>query len=119
MPYTITKNPDGDVSFGNLNGEIVTLQPANSDYPKGGYPIISQDAANMQTPPAPNTVNCDLWKIVTALPIGGQGGYQPVWNPATQKLQIFQDSSAQGPGGEVTTGTQLAAYAFQLLLLGY
>src|ERR1700761_5047012 len=118
LVYTVTKNPDGDFNMGNWNGEMVTLQPANSDYPPGGYPIYPQKLAVDGTITA-GQVNCDLWQINTALPAGGQGGYTPVWNAATSKLQVFQDSTSMGPGGEVTGGKDLSAFAFQLLLLGY
>jgi hypothetical protein len=49
---------------------------------------------------APNTVNVDLWRIVTALSLGGQGGLVPSWNPTTQKLQIF----GEGPNPGVPLG---------------
>ena len=40
MSYVITKQPDGDVNLGNLNGEFVSLSDSISDYATGGYAII-------------------------------------------------------------------------------
>ena len=104
---TITKAPDGDISLGNLRGELITLQPAASDYAAGGY-LIQGIGGTTE-----NTGNVGLDKVLFVLPTGGQGGLSPVWNPSTSKLQIFQQ------GTEVTAGTNLSAYAFQLLAIGY
>ena len=87
---TITKNPDGDVSLGNLRGEIVTVQPAVSDYVTGGYllqgiggfPLTAGDVG--------------LTKILGMFPLAGQAGLTPVWNATTQKLQIFAPSVPDG-----------------------
>ena len=101
MAATITKAADGDISLGNLRGEIVNLQPSVSDYPE-------------------TTGNVGISKIVTVLPAGGQGGWSPVWNPSTSKLQVFSDSSVpNGPSPEANAGTNLAGYTFQLLVIGF
>ena len=115
MAYQITKAPDGDVSFGSWNGEQVTLQPSTSDYSTGGYAIV--DGVSVVDNPALNQ-NCDMYRVIVALPAGGQGGYQPVWNPTTKKLQIYAGASAAGPDTEVASLTDLSALSFQLLLLG-
>lgn len=117
MSYVITKLPDGDVSLGNLNGEFVSLSDSISDYATGGYAIISGETANTNN--TPNLINCDLWRVLTAAPVGGQGGYHPVWNPSTQKVQIFQNAATSNPDSEVPNGTDLSGYVFNLLLLGY
>ena len=88
MAYSVTKASDGDVSLGNLRAEIVTLQPAASDYPSGGYAI--------------STANVGLSKILLVAPIGGQGGFSPIWNPSTGKLQMF--SGAVGPSTPLSLG---------------
>lgn len=115
MAYAITKNPDGDCNLGSLNGEFVTLQPSTSDYTTGGYAIV--DGVSVVDNSALNA-NCDLYRVLVAIPAGGQGGYQPVWNPTTKKLQIYQGATGSGPDTEVPANTNLAAQAFQLLLLG-
>jgi len=117
MSYVITKQPDGDVSLGNLNGEIVSLSDSISDYATGGYAFIGGETANTNS--TPNLINIDLWRILTVEPIGGQGGYHPVWNPATQKLQIYVNGSLNGPDNEVANGTDLSGTVFYLLVLGY
>lgn len=117
MGYVITKLPDGDVSIGNLNGEFVSLSDSVSDYATGGYAIIGGETANNAG--APSTINCDLWKVLTALPVGGQGGIEPVWNPNTQKVQMWWNGSANSAAVEVPNGTDLSGYSFNLLLLGY
>jgi hypothetical protein len=53
------------------------------------------------------------------IPIGGQGGYVPVWNPTTSKLQVFQQSAATSALTEVPAATDLSAYTFNLLVVGY
>lgn len=116
MAYTIAKIPDGDVSLGNLSGEFVDLQPSSSDYVTGGYPINSQEAV-LNNPSL--TANCDLYKIVTVLPAGNQGGYVPVWNSATGKLQIFDTGSgANAALAEKANGSDLFFTTFRLLLVG-
>ena len=112
MAYVITKQPDGDVSLGNLNGEFVSLSDSVSDYATGGYAIVSGETANTNN--TPNLINCDLWRILTVIPTSGQNGYMPVWNPATQKLQMYSS-----PNTEVSNGTDLSALLFNLLLVGY
>lgn len=117
MAYVITKQPDGDVSLGNLNGEFVTLTDSISDYATGGYPIVSGETANTNN--TPNLINCDLWRVLMVIPQSGQGGYTPVWNLATQKLQIYQNGAVNSPGVEVPNQTDFSAYSFNLLLVGY
>lgn len=112
MAFTLTKNSDGDISLGNLRAELETLQPALSDYVLGGY-LVQGIGGNPLTPG-----NVGMDKVLFVIPVGGQGGLSPVFNPATSKLQIFQDSAAGGAGGEVNAGTNLAAYAFELLVVG-
>lgn len=115
MAYTITKQADGDCSLGNLSGEFVALQPSTSDYATGGYAINSQEAVLNNSA---LTANCDLYKIITVLPTGGQGGYNPKWNPTTGKLQMWQTATANAAEGEVPANTDLSALTFQLLLVG-
>ncbi len=117
MSYVITKLPDGDVSLGNLNGEFVSLSDSISDYATGGYAIIGGETANTNN--TPNLINCDLWSVLTAIPTAGQQGYEPQWNPTTQKIQIFQNGAANAPATEVPNGTDLSQISFQFLLLGY
>lgn len=112
MAVTITKLPDGDVSLGSLNGELISLSDSVSDYATGGYSIVGGEAYNANSS---LTINCDLWRILTVVPVGGQGGYSPVWNSTTQKVQIFPNNSLT----EATANTDLSAYTFNLLILGY
>ena len=65
MSYVITKQPDGDVSLGNLNGELASLSDSPSDYATGGYAIVGGETANKNN--TPNLINCDLWRILTVL----------------------------------------------------
>ena len=109
MAYTITKNPDGDVSLGNRAGEEVTLQPAISDYATGGYAIVDGEQYNAN---GSLTINCDLWRIIGVIPIADQSGYELDWNSSTKKLVIYKG------GTQVSNGTDLSAFAFQLLLYG-
>lgn len=112
MALTITKAADGDVNLGNLNGELVTIVDSISDYATGGWPLVSGETANTNN--TPSSINVDLWRILTVLPTSGWNGYQPVWNPATQKLQVY--SSA---GGEVANAADLSAFTFGALIVGY
>jgi hypothetical protein len=105
MPYTVTKNPDGDVNLGSLAGEFVTLQPAVADYPPGGYALIGGETANANG--TPNLINTDLWRISSSIAMGGQGGLSPIWNPTTQKVQIFGEGP--NPGTSLSLGPVSAA----------
>ena len=115
MAYAITKLPDGDVSFGSWNGELVSLQPSTSDYATGGYQLV--DGVSVVDNPALNA-NIDLYRLIVVVPAGGQGGYVPVLNPTNKKVQMFQQSAATGALTEVPASTDLSAQTFQLLLLG-
>ena len=112
MAYTITKNPDGDVSLGNLNGEFVSLSDSVSDYATGGYAFVdgAQFNANSSL-----TINIDLWKIIAVIPVGGQSANDLVWNPTTKKIQIFPNNSTT----EAANGADFSGFNFQLLVIGY
>lgn len=112
MAYQLTKLPDGDLSLGNLRGELIDLLPAPSDYATGGY-LIEGIGESTE-----DTGNVGLYKVLFVLPAGGQGGYVPVWNPATSKLQVFEAGASESALGEVPANTNLDAYTFQLLVVG-
>lgn len=110
MAYTVTKVSDGDHVLGNYRLEHVILQPAAADYATGGYVISGIP---------PSSGNVGITKVGFCIPIGGQAGYVPVWNPATKKLQIWQDSGVLGQLSEVPAATDLSALAFNLWVIGY
>ena len=112
MAFKITKTPDGDVSLGNLRGEIVNLQPSASDYATGGY-LIQGIGGTTES-----TGNVGIDRVLFVIPVGGQGGYVPAFNPATSKLQIFQQSAATGALTQPNANTDLSAFTFQLLVVG-
>jgi hypothetical protein len=112
MAYTLTKNNDGDLSLGNLRGELLTLQPSVSDYATGGY-LVQGIGGN---PLTAGDVGMD--KVIFVIPVGGQGGYSPVFNPTTSKVQIYEPSNSVGPQVEVPASTDLSAYTFELLAVG-
>ena len=114
LTATIAKVPDGDISFGSKNAEVVTLSDAPSSYPTGGYPFIAQAAYNNAVITNPSTpgVNVDLWKIDTVQPWGSQLGLNPVWNPTYQKLQLFSGAN------ELASGTDVSGYVFELCVIG-
>lgn len=109
MAYSITKNPDGDVNLGNRQGEEVTLQPAVSDYATGGYAVVDGEQYNANSS---LTINCDLWRVIGVVPIGNQSGYELDWNTTSKKVEVYKG------GTQVSAGTDLSAFAFQLLLYG-
>lgn len=120
MAYTITKNPDGDLSLGNLRAELATLQPAPSDYVAGGY-LIEGIGSN---PLTPGNVGLDKVLFVDVVGNGGSGSnasnskaYMAEWNTATSKLQVFEPSGT-GAMVEIAGGTDLEAYSFLLLIGG-
>ena len=113
MAYTITKLSDGDLSLGNLRGELVNLQPALSDYPTGGY-LIQGIGGTTES-----TGNVGMDKVLAVIPVGGQQGYHPVWQPSSSKLEMFYISSAPAAGQQVPANTDLSALTFELLVLGY
>jgi hypothetical protein len=118
MALTLTKNPDGDLSLGNIRAELVTAQPGSSDYVPGGYLLQGIGGATE------NTGNVGLDKILFVDPVGGSYAgagvaltYYSQWNTATSKLQIFEPSG-NGPMVEVGGTTQLLNYSFELLIGG-
>lgn len=112
MAYTITKTADGDDGWARRRLEHVILQPAPSDYLFGGYLIQGVSGSTEKTG------NVGLGKVEYVWPCGGQGGYNPVFNPTTSKLQVFTGASGAGPDTEVANGTDLSAYGFRLLIAG-
>jgi hypothetical protein len=115
--YTLTKIPDGDVNFGNQNGEYVDLQPGTSDYATSGYAIIDGVSA-VDNPTLLSSVNCDMYNVVAAIPVANEGGYVLQFQSATKKVKVMQQSAATGPLTEVPANTNLAAQTFRLLLIG-
>lgn len=115
MAYTLTKLPDGDANFGSLNGEFVNLQPSTSDYPTGGYAIFDGvsvvDNSNLNA-------NCDLYRLLAAIPVSGQNGYVLQGNMTTKKVQVFRQNASTGALQEVPANTDLSSLTFELLLLG-
>ena len=115
--WTITKQPDGDVSLGSWNGELMTLQPGSSDYSNNGY-LLVDGVSVVNNSALANLQNVDLYKILAVIPVGGQGGYVPVLNPVTKRVQVFRQTAATGALAEVPTGTDLSAQPFNLLIAG-
>jgi hypothetical protein len=117
---TITKVPDGDVSWGSKNGEEFTLSDAPNSYPLFGYPIQCQNNYNNQLAagltPAP--VNIDLSKVDNVVPWGGQRGLIPVWDPTYQTLRIYQSAAAGNPDTELAVGADTSTYVFYLMAIG-
>lgn len=115
MAYSVTKQNDGDLSLGNLRGELVNLIPASSDYAIGGY-LMEGIGGNPLT-----SGNVGMDKILGVIPCGDNdatSAYFLKWNTSTQKLQVFQDSTNGNPMSEVPANTDLSAFSFQLLLIG-
>jgi len=104
---------DGDISLGNLRAELMTLVPSVSDYATGGYLVEGIGGATEATG------NVGMDKVLFVIPVGGQQGYLPVWQPTTSKLAMFEDSGAVGPLGQVPPNTDLSSYTFELLVVGY
>lgn len=113
MAYTLTHGQDFDDVWGRHRVQHYLLNPALSDYVAGGY-LIQGEAGTTES-----TGNVGMAKVGYVIPIGGQGGYSPVWNPTTSKLQMFEPSNAYGPAAEVAASTNLNAYQFNLLVVGY
>ena len=59
--------------------------------PLAGIAIISGETANINN--TPNLINCDLWRILTVFPAGGQNGYQPSGTP---RLSVCRCSQGAG-----------------------
>ncbi len=117
LTATVAKVPDGDVSFGNKNGEIFTLSDAPSSYPTGGYPLVGGEAVTNNNALA-STQNIDLWRIDTVMAWGQQQGYNPKWNVTYQKLQLWQVGTANNPEVEVPNGTDVSGFVFLLCAIG-
>lgn len=116
MTATITKQPDGDVSFGNKAGELIYLSDAPSAYPTGGYPIMA--GANYQNQInaglTPISQNVDLWKVDTIQAWGQNLGYIPEWDTVYQKLRFFSLAT----GAEVANNFDLSGIVFSLCVIG-
>ena len=113
MAYTITKVNDGDDVWGRRRLEHVQLKPAVSDYAPGGY-LIQGIGGTTES-----RGNVGITSVEFVVPVGGQGGYVPVWSPSSPRLQVWQQSAATSALTEVPAGTDLSAYTFNLLVVGY
>lgn len=103
---TLTKNNDGDLSLGNLRGELLTLQPGTQDYVAGGY-LVQGIGGN---PLSAGDVG--MTKILAVIPMGGQGGLSPVFNPTTSKVVIWAPAVAANTpitAGPVSVTSTLSA----------
>lgn len=98
---TLTKASDGDLSLGNLRGELLTLQPGVQDYVAGGY-LVQGIGGNPLS-----SGDVGMTKVLAVIPIGGQGGLSPVFNPATSKVQMYIPSVPAGT--PITAGPVSAA----------
>lgn len=114
---TITKVPDGDVSFGNKSGEVFTLSDAPTSYAHGGYPLIGGEAV-ANNPSLASSQNIDLWRIDTVQTWGNFSGFSPQWNYVTQKLMIFWPGAANAQQVEVPAGTDISGTVFLLCAQG-
>ena len=108
MAFSLTKNPDGDISLGNLRAEWVTLKPAVSDYVPGGY-LIQGIAGTTET-----TGDIGLSKVLFVIDCGGASNYKTEWNPNTSKLQVWVMST----NAEVGVNVDLSNLGFNLLVVG-
>ena len=115
--YTVAKVPDGDVSFGNKNGEIFTLSDSPSDYPTGGYALIGGEQVTNNNALA-SKQNIDLWRIDTVQAWGqnllGTAALTPVWDTVYQKLRFVSSAT----GAEVASGVDLSGVVFVLCAIG-
>jgi hypothetical protein len=112
VAFTVTAVNDGNDVWGMKRVLQVQLKPAISDYASGGY-LIQGIAGTTES-----TGNVGLAKVFWAIPIGGEGGYKPTFNPVTSKVQIFQQSAITGPLTEVLANTDLSGQTFNLLVVG-
>ena len=91
--------------WGAVEVRFVNCTPAAADYATGGYTLTPGQGISLAV-------------IYIVDYIGGLGGYTPVWNLTTQKLQVFQSAAALGPATEVPAATDLSGFTFQLVLIG-
>lgn len=113
MAYSLTHGNDYQDVWGRHVADDYSLVPAISDYATGGY-LIQGISGTTET-----TGNVALAKVGYVIPIGGQGGYMPVWNPVTSKLEIYQGAAGLGANTQVPANTDLSAFTFHLLVIGY
>jgi hypothetical protein len=118
MAYTIKlTTPDGNLSLGNLRGELVTLTPAVADYVNGTGYLIEGIGGTTE-----NTGDVGMYKVLAVVPLNSPGGYLAIWNPTTQSIRVYGvEAAAVGTLytlTEVPTGTDLSADPMQLLLIG-
>ena len=80
-----------------VDNVTVTL---DASYPAatGGYPTFGTTLAG---------VIGNGKTIMFVIPTSACGGYRPVYNRATNKLQIYQGAAGLGPDTEVPNGTDL------------
>jgi hypothetical protein len=113
MPYTITASAFKPVDvWGSLAVRLVTLQPAASDYPTGGYVLTPGTNINLNT-------------ILFAFVASNPSGFVANWDQATSSL-IFYESPAiaaapavAAPLSQVAANTDLSAFSFLIVVLGY
>lgn len=110
---TITKVPDGDISFGNKAAEQFTLSDAPASYATGGYPLVAGEAVTNNNALA-STQNIDLWRIDTVQAWGQNLGFIPEWDTVYQKLRFYSLAT----GAEVANGFDLSGVVFVLCAIG-
>jgi hypothetical protein len=75
----------------------------SGNYVTGGIPVTNAKAP--VTPPlGQNTPYADRTPLVAQLNSGAGSGFQYVYNPTTQKMQIFTGAAAQSPLTELSAG---------------
>lgn len=113
MAAVWTKTTDGDEVWGKHRLEHVTLQPSISDYATGGY-LVQGIAGTTES-----TGNIGIEKVGYVIPIGGQGGVVPVYNPTTSKMEMYLQTGSSGALTQASANTDFSAYTFNFLVVGY
>jgi hypothetical protein len=90
MAYTVTPNAElPDDTWGSQQSRLVVLQPAASDYPTGGYALVTGQGIA-------------LAQVIWCLVVGNPSPYLAQFDQATGKL-IFYGSGGGVPSGTIVT----------------
>jgi len=90
---------------------IYSFKPDN-EYPAGGYTSVGLAAH------ATGSLTALKILAVTMVQSEGSGGYVPMWNPATGKLEVYEAGADAAALDEVTAGTDLSGELFHLHIYG-
>lgn len=123
MALTISGFPDFRAVLGpSMNMRAYQMQPAASDYPTGGYVINASNVDLSELFGAwliTQLYATSMYIVQFCLPSSSYGA-SPAPKPATTiNMVVLQSAGSAAPPVEIANGTDISAFTFDAVFIGY